>query len=154
MYKQFRTKNVYGHSSLWYRQKTEKNKDMSLFGRARCKISHKIPKDSIAPEIITWYFYLFFILCFRKYLTFEAFITIKYNGLLITINKSSCCLNSKLLQVLTVQFSLLRFHFIQVSSTGSTRTSTGMSADDDFMNWILHSSHYPGRQENFRKING
>lgn len=61
------------------RQK-DRNKDMSLFGRARWKISHKIPKDSIAPEIITWYFYLFFILCFRKYLTFEAFITINTMG--------------------------------------------------------------------------
>lgn len=62
---------------------------MSLIGRAKWKISHKISKDSIAPKIITWYFYLFFILCFRKYSTFEAFISIKYSGLLITINKSS-----------------------------------------------------------------
>lgn len=64
---------------------------MSLIGRAKEKISQKIPKDSIAPEIITWHFYLYFILCFRKYLTFEAFMIIKYNGLLITTNKSSFC---------------------------------------------------------------
>lgn len=85
MYKPLEIKAIYD---------IDKNlKDMSLIGRAKGEISQKISKDSIALEIITRYFYLYFILCFRKYLTFEGFMIIKYNGLLITMNKSSFCLS-------------------------------------------------------------
>lgn len=67
------------------------NKDKSLIGRTKGKINEKISKNSTAPGMTNWYFYLFFILCFRKYLTLDTFNVIKYNGLLI--NKSPCFLN-------------------------------------------------------------
>lgn len=59
--------------------------------RAKVNVSQKITKDYSFwnNKLVV----LFFICCFRKCLTFDTITTVKYNRLLVTINKSPCCPN-------------------------------------------------------------